>query len=133
MPIHDACLYGKRDDTVNTIKYMLELDPELINAEDSDGYLPIHCAAMNGRTKSIEILLKFDPDAASKGVNNGTRELPLHLACSAYNPNLSSIQVLYDAYPEGIILARNTDGRTPLDIAINQPTKDARYDSHDYS
>ena len=43
LPIHLACGWGKRDDTADTIQYMLELDPELINAEDSVGYLPIHC------------------------------------------------------------------------------------------
>ena len=96
LPIHLACAYGKRDDTADTIQYMLELDPELVNAEGSDGYLPIHLAAINGRTESIELLLKFDPDAASKETNDGRRRLPLHLACG-YNTNLSSIQVLHDA------------------------------------
>ena len=52
---------------------MLEVDPEIINAEGSGGFLPIHLAAQFGRTKSIELLLKFDPDAASKEVNNGSR------------------------------------------------------------
>ena len=65
LPIHYACSWGKRDDTADTIQYLLELDPELINAEDSDGYLPIHCADY-GTTESILLLLKFDPDAASK-------------------------------------------------------------------
>ena len=120
LPIHLACARGKRVDTVDTIQYMLEVDPELINAEDSNGYLPIHLAAIKGRTKSIELLLKFDSDAASKETNDGTRCLPLHLA--SYNTNISSIQVLYNAYPEAI-LARN-NGRTPLDFARsegNQP------------
>ena len=100
---------------------MLELDPELSNAANSDGYLPIHCAAESGRTTSIEILLKYDPAAASKETDDGSRQLPLHLACAVYNPNLSSIQLLYDAYPDAI-LARNRGGRTPLDLGEgNQP------------
>ena len=125
LPIHVACEYDERDDTVDTIQYMLELEPELINnAGNSSGWLPIHFA---GRTKSIELLLKFDPDAASKEVN-GIRWLPLHLACM-HDTNLSSIQdlssvrVLYDAYPDAI-LASDRDGRTPVDIAQrhgNQP------------
>ena len=128
LPIHVACRYGNRDDTVDTIQYMLELDSELINAEDSGRYLPIHYAAMGGRTKSIELLLMFDPDAASKEINNGMQWLPLHLACY-YNTNISSFQALYDAYPEAIfardaILVRN-NGRTPLDIiARNHPAID---------
>ena len=118
LPIHRACCDGKRDDTNDTIQYMLELDPELINAEDSEGNLPIHYAADHARTKLIELLLKYDPDAASKEVNNGSRRLPLHLACNYPIP----IQVLYDAYPEAILIS-DEDGDTPLDLARNQPTK----------
>ena len=115
LPIHVACTNGNRDDTTDTIQYMLELDPELINKASSDGrYLPIHLAAMNGRTQSIELLLNFDPGAASKKTND-FRQSPLHLACR-YNTNLSTIQVLYNAYPEAI-LARDSFGRTPLEDA----------------
>ena len=124
LPIHFACCWGDRDNAADTIQYMLELDPELINAEDDDEYLPIHRAAINvGGTKSIEMLLKFDPDAATKDVNNGSQQLPLHCACAAYTPNLSSVQILYDAYPEAILIS-DENGYTPLDLARNQPTKD---------
>ena len=116
LPIHLACFYGNRDDTADTIQYLLELDPELVNPEDSDGSLPIHYAAEYGRTKLIELLLKFDPDAASYEVNNGSHRLPLHLACGAYNPNLSTIQALYDAYPDALF-AGDEDGDTPFDHA----------------
>ena len=117
LPIHEACVNGSRDDASDTIQYMLELDPELINVEDSDGYLPIHFAAINGRTESVELLLKFDPDAASKEVNDGSRRLPLHIACNYPIP----VQFLYDAYPDAI-LARESDGRTPLNNARNEPS-----------
>ena len=60
LPIHE-CAYGDRDDTVNTIQYMLELYPESINIRDGSGYLPIHCAAGYGNAKAIELLLKHDP------------------------------------------------------------------------
>ena len=120
LPIHIACRYGERDNTADTIQYMLEMDSELINAADNDGYLPIHWAAMGGRTKSIELLLKFDPDAASKEVNDVNRRLPLHIACDFHDTSLSSIQVLYDAYPEAILI--NRGGRTPLGLARRQPT-----------
>ena len=122
LPIHLACT-ANQDDTADTIQYMLEVDSELINAEDRHRRLPIHRAAWFGNTKSIELLLHYDPDAASKEINDGSRRLPLHLACRRHNTILRSIQVLYDAYPEAI-LARNRDGRTPVDLAReegNQP------------
>ena len=52
LPIHLACVNGKRVDTVDTIRYMLELDPEIINAEDS-GWLPIHRAAIKGEQNQL--------------------------------------------------------------------------------
>ena len=118
LPIHLASTNGKRDDTADTIQYMLELDPELINAERDGGYLPIHLATENGNTNAIELLLKFDPDSASKEADDGSRWLPLHFA--SYDSNFSSIQVLYDAYPEAI-LARDRGGKAPLDLARKQP------------
>ena len=65
--------------------------------------------------------MKYDPGAASKELNDGAHRLPLHLACT-YNTNISSTQDLYDAYPDAI-LARNRDGRTPLDLAEGQGTQ----------
>ena len=41
LPIHLAC-------TADAIQHMLEMDFELINAEDCHRYLPIHIAAMCG-------------------------------------------------------------------------------------
>ena len=126
LPIHKACAWGKRDDTADTIQHMLELDPELINADNRSGYmrgyLPIHCASVNRRTESIELLLHYDPDAASR-IIGGWERLPLHVACNN-DTNLSSIQVLYDAYPEAI-LARNSGGRTPLDRARSNMNQSA--------
>ena len=125
LPIHVACRYGERDDTADTIQYMLELDPELINAGNSSGYLPIHRAAEWGRVQIIELLLHYDPDAASKETNNVFQWLPLHFACYN-NTNLSSIQALFDAHPEAI-LAGDEVGDTPLDNTReegNQPAID---------
>ena len=123
LPIHRACRYGTRDDTADTIQYMLELDPELINAQNDGGWLPINHAAWQENTKAIELLLKFDPDAASKEVNDESRRLSLHVACN-YNTNLSSIQVLYDAYPEAIDIS-DEDGDTPLDTAQEEGNQQA--------
>ena len=64
-PIHLACSWGKKGgdgDTADTIQYMLELDPELVNAEGINGYLPIKIAPLSRSVKSIELLLHYDPD-----------------------------------------------------------------------
>ena len=42
---------SKRGDTADTIQYMLELDPELVNAEGVNGYLPIKIAPLSRECK----------------------------------------------------------------------------------
>ena len=139
LPLHSACEYGKRYDTVDTIRYMLELYPESIQARiwqsrqghifSGDGYLPIHCAAARGRKETIEFLLSLDPDAASKkvlyyqqhpgpGVSISAKDsegaLPLHIAIFERG-SLDSIQALYDDYPEALFV-QTRQGDTPLDM-----------------
>jgi len=132
LPIHEACGHGDgfwRVDTVDTIQYMLDLYPDIINARDSQRDLPIHHAANLGNAKTIELLLKHDPDAASKMTiesEDSIKQLPLHIAIRAaehhnaidgiISNDLKAVQVLYDAYPEAINI-RDGDGDTPLDIA----------------
>ena len=138
LPLHSACAYGKRYDTVDTIRYMLEVYPESIQARiwqsrqghifNGDGNLPIHCAAEGGRKETIEFLLSLDPDAASKKVlyyqqlpgpgmstNAIDKEwaLPLHVAVFNSRTPLNSIQALYNNYPEALFV-QTRQGDTPL-------------------
>jgi len=131
LPIHEACRYGDRVDTVDTIQYLLEIYPESIEATDDEGLTPMHKAAWNGKAKTIELLLKHDPDAASKMTDNvddnSYEQLPLHIAIRAAehrnatgiisnDSKFKSIQVLYDAYPEAINI-QDEDWEFPIDIA----------------
>jgi len=137
LPLHSACEYGDRFDTVDTIRHMLELYPESIQARiwqssqgiifNGDGYLPIHCAAARGRKETIEFLLSLDPDAASKkvlyyqqhpGMSSNAKDsewaLPLHIALLERG-SLESIQALYDDYPEALFVQTRQE-YTPLDM-----------------
>jgi len=60
LPIHLACASSRGK--IDTVQYMLELDPDLINTRDRGGYLPIHCAASGGNKGIVELLLMHDPD-----------------------------------------------------------------------
>ena len=114
LPIHEACRYGDRDDTVYTIQYLLELYPESINVRDEHGYLPIHQAAQRNRADIVELLLKYDPNAALKKTEDEKKYLPLHLACQRLT--LDIVKVLYDAYPQAIRVRGEEDGETPISI-----------------
>ena len=117
LPIHEACISSKC--YIDEVQHMLELDPDLINARDRRGQLPIHCAA-RGRenVRIVELLLKYDPDAASKETTGEDRSLPIHLACyhGSYLGRIEAVQVLYDACPHAI-LVRDQNGKTPLELA----------------
>ena len=114
LPIHFAC----RSNNVDTVQYMLKLDPDLINARDRHGQLPIHYAARGDNVRIIELLLKYDPDAASKETTGEDRSLPIHVACyhGSYLGRIEAVQVLYDACPHAI-LVRDRNGKTPLELA----------------
>ena len=116
LPIHRACRWGTREDTVYTIQYLLELHPECLHARDNMGWLPIHNAAAGGDTKAIELMLMHDPNAASKESTGEKPQLPLHIACNTGKEHLDTVKALFDAFPEAI-LTRNQDGKTPIDLA----------------
>ena len=60
----------------------LELDPEIIYAQDEDGYLPIRKAARGKSLELIDLLLKHDPRTASMRTTGTIVRLPLHIACN---------------------------------------------------
>jgi len=123
-PMHLVCAYGDRDDSVDTIQYMLDVYPESINVRDGGGVLPIHLAAQFGRAKTIELLLKYDPKAARKESFNNLQQLPLHSACRGYG-EIDTVRVLYDAYPEAIRVWDGS-GRTPPVLAIEEERRTPR-------
>jgi len=112
-PIHKACRRGSRDDKVETIAYMFKKYPESINARDSIGRLPIHCAAKCERADVIELLLKHDPDATRREGEHS--QLPLHMACVCSVENLCVVRMLFDVYPEAIHIL-DDNGRSPLNL-----------------
>ena len=116
LPIHVACRYGARDDSIDTIQYMLELHPESLRVGNNVGWLPIHNAAEGGNTKTVELLLMHDPSAASKETTGEKRQLPLHIAIDSYREHVDTVKALFDVYPDAI-LARNRNGKTPIDLA----------------
>ena len=118
LPIHIACRNGSRVDTIDTIQYMLELDPDLINVMNRNGVHSIHIAAGSKRVDIIELLLKHDPSAASTRTSNLSNNLPLHSACASNRRGNCTevIEALFDEYPQAINIHNHRD-KTPLDLA----------------
>eukprot|EP00984_Skeletonema_dohrnii_P030557 scaffold22129_cov72-Skeletonema_dohrnii-CCMP3373.AAC.1 len=114
-PLHIACVRGN----LPVVECILEVRPDAIRGESSDGRFPIHFA-INALRKTpqaavevVKFLLSFDPSVASEEVNGITTGYPLIYACletnaSNLNAGLEVIKLLYNAYPEAIVNAEAT-------------------------
>ncbi|XP_065188488.1 uncharacterized protein LOC135819246 [Sycon ciliatum] len=142
-PVHKAASYGH----LKVVKYLLDIQPDMVSVKDRDGDLPVHRAAFIGHLEVTKYLLDLQPDTISVKNNNG--ELPVHLAASwgklevvkylvelqpdtvsvknnggyllvhraAWNGHLEVIKYLLDLQPDTISV-KNNDGRPPLCDAV---------------
>lgn len=66
----------------NTLKLaeLLDSDRSLINARDSDGSSPLHCAAWKGHADAVALLLQRGADVADENQNGHWGGTALHAA-----------------------------------------------------
>lgn len=62
------------------IAALLDSDPSLINALDSDGSTPLHCAAWKGHVDAVAVLLQRGADHSVENQNSHWGGTPLHAA-----------------------------------------------------
>jgi len=74
--IHQAVKEGKFE----VVKKMVEKEPGLANAADSDGLSPLHLAAEHGQQRIAELLLEKGADVNAK---SGFKKTPLHYAAAS--------------------------------------------------
>ncbi|UCC44472.1 MAG: ankyrin repeat domain-containing protein [Candidatus Zixiibacteriota bacterium] len=94
-----------------TVKELVQENPELLNATDGRGYSPLHKAAYNNHLDIAEYLLSQGADVSAASANGST---PLHGAAS-YG-HIDVVRLLLDA-GAGLDIA-NAGGYTPLLGAI---------------
>jgi hypothetical protein len=95
--IHYAAFYG----CVETVKYLINLDPSCANMVEGNGALPIHDAVQNtrscgGSTEMVEFLLQVNPSAVRKRDDYGA--FPLHKA--AKSSHLAIVKLVHAAFPK---------------------------------
>eukprot|EP00984_Skeletonema_dohrnii_P012057 scaffold4852_cov120-Skeletonema_dohrnii-CCMP3373.AAC.2 len=128
-PLHIACLYGN----LPVVKCILDMHPDAIRGESSDGSFPIHNAIGALRetplaaVEVVKFLLTFDPSVAAQEVIGFP--FPLIYAClkttaSNLSSGLEVIKLLYNAYPEAIVNAEEIFRRL---IDINETPDDVKY------
>ena len=95
---------------VATIKTLLKSDPSLIDARDTDGSTPLHCATWKGHEKVAELLLKAGANVNAVNENEHWGTTPLHAAAHANQAKIAQLLLDHGAN----VKAEDREGRTPM-------------------
>lgn len=93
------------------VRALLESDPTLVNARDSDQSTPLHCASWKGFPEVAAVLLEFGADIQARNENAHWGDTPLHAA--AHGNQRAVAELLIEKGSD--INAKNAGGRTPLE------------------
>lgn len=104
-------LTAAKKGNVEAIRALLTADPELLNARDSDGSTPLHCASWKGHPDAVQLLIETGADVDARNQNDHYGTTPLHAA--AHGNQTAVARLLLEAGADPSIT--NLHGRTPLD------------------
>ena len=107
--IWEAAEYGN----IETIKHHLANGTD-VNAQDFDGWTPLHWAAMEGHKKIAELLIANGADVNLKNMDGNT---PLQYAAMAGQTGIAKLLLIKEAD----LNTKNINGTTPLDWAKRRP------------
>jgi ankyrin repeat protein len=94
---------------VATLKSLLASDRKLVDARDTDGSTPLHCATWKGHPEVVKALLAAGADVNSVNQNEHWGTTPLHAAAHANQAVIAQLLIDHGANP-----SRDSEGRTPL-------------------
>lgn len=90
---------------------LLNSDPALLRASDTDGSTALHCAAWKGHLQVVQFLLQAGADVNAQNNNDHWGTTPLHAAAHANQTAIA--QLLLDAGAD--VHAKDMNGKTPLE------------------
>lgn len=95
---------------VFTLKSLLAQDASLVNALDSDGSTPLHCATWKGHLIIVEALLEAGANVNAVNQNEHWGTTPLHAAAHANQAAIAKMLLDNGADAK----ATDMEGRTPM-------------------
>ena len=95
---------------VEKVKHLLSEDAGLINARDTDGSTPLHCATWKGQVDVVACLLKAGADVNAQNTNGHWGTTPLHAAAHANQAEIARLLIEHGAN----LNAEDLNGKTPL-------------------
>jgi len=95
---------------VATLKSLLSNDSSLLEARDSDGSTPLHCATWKGHQNVVAALLTAGADVNAVNQNGHWGTTPLHAAAHANQAAIAKMLLDHGADTK----AKDMEGRTPM-------------------
>lgn len=109
-PSEKAILKAAKSGDVDQLIELLASEPALIDARDTDGSTPLHCASWKGHVAVVQALLQAGADLHAVNQNDHWGDTPLHAA--AHGNQKAVAEALIAA---GADVSRlSAFGRTPL-------------------
>jgi ankyrin repeat protein len=102
---------SSKSGNVARVQELLEQIPTLIDARDTDGSTPLHCAAWKGHKEVAALLLSHGADVNAQNANTHWGGTPLHAAAHANQRAIAELLLQHGADS----MARSCNGRTPLE------------------
>ncbi len=95
---------------VEKIRALLAADRALVNARDTDGSTPLHCATWKGHRDVVALLLSAKANVNAHNQNEHWGTTPLHAAAHANEATIA--QLLIDNGAD--LNAQDMNGKTPM-------------------